>query len=154
SYVSGIYNLRMASSTAGNVTVNDVAGDIALGEASAPAGQVSLTASGAILDGLVAGDGSLAGDNGATDVTALTANLQAPNGVGTAADPIDTAVGHLQAGGGYYGGGTGGVWVDNAGDLVVDGASAQGNIVLRAGKTAGAAGNLALSNMGWVSSYG
>jgi hypothetical protein len=132
-YCTGIYDFPQVSAGTGNVTVNVMAGDIGSGQFTA-AGNAALTASGAI--------------GGGTTVTAQTANLQAGNGVGSAATPVATVVGHLQAGGG-----NGGVWVSNSGDLIVDGVNAAGNVVVLVSKSGGQAGNLTLGNMAWVSSY-
>ena len=78
--------------SANNVTLQD-SNNISL--ASSTAGNFSVTAGGAILDG----------DASAINITATTANLIAASNIGTAVDPLETNVGTLNASttsGGYF----------------------------------------------------
>ena len=89
--------------------INIVGGSIAVTEMDATGQSVTLTArSGAITDG---------GEEG-SDVTAATLALFASAGIGTSADAMESAVANLEADGG-----SGGVYVSNAGGLTIGGAS-------------------------------
>jgi uncharacterized protein YjbI with pentapeptide repeats len=90
-------------SAGGNLTLTATAGNISLGSMSAPGHTVILSASGAITDA-TAGAG--------TNVTALNLAMTAGGGIGTANDPLATAVSNLGASGG-----TGGVYLSNTGAL-------------------------------------
>jgi hypothetical protein len=71
--------------SANNITLQDSNG-ISLGT-STVAGNFSVAAGGAILDG----------DGSAINITATTANLIAASNIGTAADPVETSIGTLNA---------------------------------------------------------
>jgi Ca2+-binding RTX toxin-like protein/acetolactate synthase small subunit len=131
----GFYDLLNAVSINGNITIDVKAGDIILGDSmvyknaySDPKvgtvrstnGTTTLKASGTIRDN---------NDAGAVDVTARSAVFQAGAGVGQVTNAIETAISNLEASAG-----TGGVWIDNTGNLVVGGLSS----------VVGLSGNLAI----------
>jgi len=105
--------LRVGSSTAGAITVS---GPISL--APANAGTLSLETGRAILDGNASGD----------DITASNLLADAGTGIASSGDPLETAVSRIHADGG-----TGGVFVDNTGELSVDDLSPDFGFALRAG---------------------
>jgi hypothetical protein len=84
-----------------------VDGTLSIGAITATAGDVTLTSSDALLH--------LAG-NAIRDVTALTLVIDAASGIATSAAPIDAQVGRLEARTT-----TGGLWLTNAGSLIVGG---------------------------------
>jgi fibronectin-binding autotransporter adhesin len=89
-----------------NVTIS-TGGPLTLTAAiSAPTALVTLSPTGAIIDGNAAANNVTAGQLVATAVA----------GIGTAADPLETTVGAIEADGG-----TGGVFIANTGNLVVGG---------------------------------
>ncbi|MCI0683106.1 MAG: cadherin-like domain-containing protein, partial [Gemmataceae bacterium] len=101
----------------GALPLTSTAGNITIGVIDAAGFTVTLTAGGAIIDG----NGPL------NNITAHTLLMAAGAGIASAADPLESAgVSFLNAQGG-----TGGVFVDNTGDLTVTGASATGTIDIR-----------------------
>ena len=89
----------------------DSDGDITLGLLTTSTGVTVDSTSGSILD---------ISDTMGNDIDAATAVLNAATGVGTEANPLETTLDNLEADSG-----SGGVWVDNTGDLVIGGISGQ-----------------------------
>ena len=107
------------TSTTGNVTLDTIAkgleaGDASIGAVSALTGNAFITAAGSVLH--------LAG-NAASDIAALGARVNAVSGVGTAAAPIETTIGHLESAVS-----AGGIWLRNTGALDIGGVSSQTGI--------------------------
>ena len=94
------------TSTAGNITLT-ATGDINLGLVSSVAGTATLTATGSILE---------AGTDATSDFSALNGVLDAPSGIGTAANPIETDLTKLEARSV-----NGGIWLRNLGALTIGG---------------------------------
>jgi Putative Ig domain/Matrixin/RTX calcium-binding nonapeptide repeat (4 copies) len=121
----------------GNLPLTSTAGNITVGVIDAAGFTVTLTASGAILDGNGAGD----------NITADTLVMVAGAGIGSSADPLETVVSFINAQGG-----TGSILVTNSGGLIVTGASANGTIDIQAhspltivGAVTSASGNVTLA---------
>ncbi|RMH87114.1 MAG: filamentous hemagglutinin N-terminal domain-containing protein, partial [Actinomyces sp.] len=111
--VDTVDGLAGISTSGGGVGLATTAGDLTLAEAidaSAGAQTVSLTAAGAIVDAHAAGD----------DVSANGLALDSGTGVGTAGDPLETAVSNLEA----RASASGGIYLSNtAASLTVGGVS-------------------------------
>jgi hypothetical protein len=110
--VDGSYEFDSVAAD-GDVSIEVAAGDLDVGLIRA-GGTASLSASGAIRD--------QAGGS-AIDIQAAGAALTAGNGIGAADDALETMLSALQADAGR-----GGIWLDNAGALTVNGITAAGEV--------------------------
>ncbi len=116
----------------------------------AVAGQIVITASGNLLLSEVRTQGNAVltstcgaildlADNGALDLAAATAHLQAALGIGTAENPLETRIGQLTATSG------GGLWITNATAMTIEKVEARGDVVLKVVGDATVAGSILVS---------
>jgi len=107
------------TSTGGNITLQ-VDGSAYIDKFNATSGAVTLNVEDAIVEGTYTDSDS--------DIDAVNAILNAGDGIASAADPLETEIDYLEADAG-----TGGIWLDNTGDLIIGGVSSQ--VGIKAGTT-------------------
>ncbi|MCU0548576.1 MAG: DUF4347 domain-containing protein [Leptolyngbya sp. Prado105] len=124
--IDGIYNLKNLSSTQGSVKVDIAQGTANISKVQAQSGTVNLKTVGQLVDVNTIG----------ADIIAQDAILQATAGIGSTSNAIDTAVSRLEANG------SGGMWINNTGNLSIGGISPMIGLTIT--------GDLSLTNAGSV----